>query len=108
MQNTTVFVIAATNRPNVLDSALLRPGRFDRLIFVPAPDMKERLNILKAITSGMPLAHCVDLRLLAERTELFSGADLKNLCREVISLIIFRVKNCTSTVQLFVLINVIN
>ncbi|NVM52389.1 MAG: CDC48 family AAA ATPase [Candidatus Helarchaeota archaeon] len=77
-----VAIIASTNRPDIIDPALLRPGRFDTRVIVPAPDIKERLNILKVHTREMPLAPDVDLNELTARTEYFSGADLENLCRE--------------------------
>ncbi|BEP17149.1 CDC48 family AAA ATPase [Pyrofollis japonicus] len=79
---TNVVVIAATNRPDILDPALLRPGRFDRLIYVPPPDKKARLEILKIHTRKMPLAEDVDLEAIAEKTEGYTGADLEALCRE--------------------------
>ncbi|RLF48572.1 MAG: ATPase, partial [Thermoplasmata archaeon] len=77
-----VFVIGATNRPDILDPALLRPGRFDRLVYVPPPDKEGRLKILKVHTKNMPLAEDVDLENLAERTEGYVGADIMALCRE--------------------------
>ncbi len=77
-----VFVLAATNRPDMLDPALLRPGRFDKQILIPAPDEKARKEILKIHTKKMPLADDVDLDDLAKRTKNFSGADLEALCRE--------------------------
>ena len=77
-----VVVIGATNRPDIIDPGLLRPGRFDRLILVPAPDKKARLEIFKIHTKNMPLAEDVDLEELAERTEGYSGADIESLCRE--------------------------
>ena len=77
-----VVVIAATNRPDLLDPALLRPGRFDRLIYVPPPDFKARLSILKIHTAKMPLAPDVDLERLAKMTEGYSGADLAAVARE--------------------------
>jgi len=76
-----VVVVAATNRPDMIDPALLRPGRIDRQILVPAPDEKARLEILKIHTTSMPLKG-VDLKDLAKRTEGFSGADLEALARE--------------------------
>ena len=81
-ENSGVVVIAATNRPDILDPALLRPGRFDRLILVPAPDEKARLEILKVHTRRVPLAEDVNLRELAKRTEGYSGADIEALVRE--------------------------
>ncbi|HID40776.1 MAG TPA: AAA family ATPase, partial [Pyrodictium sp.] len=77
-----VVVIAATNRPDILDPALLRPGRFDRLIYVPPPDKKARLEILRIHTRKMPLADDVDLDKIAERTGGYTGADLEAVCRE--------------------------
>ncbi len=77
-----VVVIAATNRPDILDPALLRPGRFDKLIYVPPPDTNSRLEILKIHTRYMPLAEDVDLYEVARRTEGYSGADLEALVRE--------------------------
>lgn len=76
-----VVVMAATNRPNLLDPALLRPGRFDELVYVPVPDGKGRRKILGIHTRKMPLAKSVNLDLLAERTERFTGADLEDLTR---------------------------
>ena len=80
--NTNVIVVAATNRPDVLDPALLRPGRFDRRIVVPRPDVKGRLGILKVHTKKMPLGTNVDLEVVARGTPGFSGADLENLVNE--------------------------
>jgi transitional endoplasmic reticulum ATPase len=77
-----VMVIAATNRPDILDPAMLRPGRFDRLIYVPAPDEDSRLEIFKIYTKEMPLADDVDLNSLARETKGYSGADIASLCRE--------------------------
>ena len=83
-----VVVIAATNRPDLIDSALLRPGRFDRLVLVPAPDKKARLEILKIHTKGMPLAKDVDLEALAAETEGYAGSDIAALCREAAMLVL--------------------
>ena len=77
-----VIVIAATNRPDVLDPALLRPGRFDRRVFLDLPDIKGRKEILNIHSKGKPLAEDVVLDLIAERTPGFSGADLQNLMNE--------------------------
>ena len=77
-----VVVIAATNRPDIVDPAVLRPGRFDRLIYVPDPDEKARLKIFKIYTKGMPLVKDVDLAQLAKMTKNYSGADIEALCRE--------------------------
>ena len=83
-----VVVIGATNRPDLVDPALLRPGRFDRLVLVPAPDKKARLEILKIHTKGMPLAKDVDLELLARETEGYAGSDIAALCREAAMLVL--------------------
>ncbi len=80
--NEGVIMIAATNRPDVLDPALLRPGRFDRRVVVPRPDLKGRLEILKTHTRRVPLADDVDLELQARGTPGFVGADLQNLVNE--------------------------
>ena len=77
-----VVVIAATNRPDILDPAALRPGRFDRLIYVPAPDERTRLQVLKIHTKGMPLEKDVNLEELVRKTMGYSGADLQAICRE--------------------------
>ncbi|HDI75013.1 MAG TPA: AAA family ATPase [Thermoprotei archaeon] len=77
-----VVVIAATNRPDIIDPALLRPGRFDRVIYVPPPDEKARLEILKVHTRKMPLAPDVNLEEIAKKTQGYTGADLAALCRE--------------------------
>ncbi|MBE9506299.1 MAG: ATP-dependent zinc metalloprotease FtsH [Chloroflexi bacterium] len=80
--NTKVIVVAATNRPDILDPALLRPGRFDRHIVIDLPDVKERLAILKVHTKDKPLAGEIDLEVIAKQTPGFSGADLANLANE--------------------------
>ncbi len=77
-----VIVIAATNRPDVLDPALLRPGRFDRRVVLDLPDLNDRIEILKIHTRNKPLVEDVDLRVIAQRTPGFSGADLANLVNE--------------------------
>jgi transitional endoplasmic reticulum ATPase len=76
-----VFVIAATNRPDIVDPALLRPGRFDKLLLIPVPDEASRLKILQVHTKDMPLDK-VDLPALAKRLDGYVGADIENLCRE--------------------------
>jgi len=80
--NEGIIIIAATNRPDILDPALLRPGRFDRQIVVDKPDVRGRLAILKVHTSGKPVDGAVDLDILARRTPGFTGADLSNLVNE--------------------------
>ncbi len=76
-----VVIIAATNRPDIVDPALLRPGRFDRIIYAEVPDKKTRLEIFKVHTKGMPLKD-VDLNVLAEKAEGYVGADVEAVCRE--------------------------
>lgn len=80
--NEGIIIIAATNRPDILDPALLRPGRFDRQIVVDKPDVRGRLAILKVHTKGKPMANDVDLDIIARRTPGFTGADLSNLVNE--------------------------
>ena len=81
-KDSTIIVMAATNRPDVLDPALLRPGRFDRQVTIDAPDVRGREQILRIHARGKPLAEDVDLALLAKRTPGFVGADLENLLNE--------------------------
>lgn len=81
-RDTNVIVMSATNRPDILDPALLRPGRFDRRIVLDLPDLKGREEILKIHAKGKPLAKDINLREIAERTPGFSGADLANLMNE--------------------------
>jgi len=80
--NTGIIILAATNRPDVLDPALLRPGRFDRQVTLDIPDIKGREEILKVHAKGKPLAPDVDLQVLARRTPMFTGADLANVLNE--------------------------
>jgi transitional endoplasmic reticulum ATPase len=77
-----VVVIAATNRPDIVDPALIRPGRFDRLIYVPAPDIESRLEILKIYTKEMPLEKEIDFTHIQKNTKGYSGADLRAICSE--------------------------
>ncbi len=77
-----IVVIGATNRPDIIDPAVLRPGRFDKLIQIPMPDEQTRLAVLKVHSSKMPLAKDVNLAAMAKATEGYSGADLEALCRE--------------------------
>ena len=79
-----VYVIGATNRPDAIDPALLRPGRIDRLIYVPIPDIEDRFQILQVHTSKMKLDADVNLHTIAEQTDNFTGADLQNICREAV------------------------
>ena len=80
--NEGIIMIAATNRPDILDPALLRPGRFDRQIVVQRPDRKGREAVLEVHTKKKPLSPNVSLEILAKRTPGFSGADLENLANE--------------------------
>ncbi|EKD58569.1 MAG: hypothetical protein ACD_56C00096G0002 [uncultured bacterium] len=89
---TSVIVIAATNRPDVLDPALLRPGRFDRRVVMDLPDINEREEILKIHMKNKPIEKAVNVRTLAERTSGFSGADLANLVNEAAILSVRRAK----------------
>jgi len=79
-----VTVIAATNRPDIIDPALLRPGRFDRLIYIPPPDKKAREEIFKIHTRKKPLAKDVSIRELADKTEGYTGADIAAVCNEAV------------------------
>ncbi|MFX1252334.1 MAG: CDC48 family AAA ATPase [Promethearchaeota archaeon] len=79
---TDVIVIAATNRPDMIDPALLRPGRIDRLVNIPPPDPSSRMKIFEIHTKGMPLAEDVDLEKLAKQTDSYVGADIELICRE--------------------------
>jgi cell division protease FtsH len=80
--NEGIIVMAATNRPDILDPALLRPGRFDRQVVIDKPDLKERFAILRVHTRGKPLEKDIDLEVIARRTPGFTGADLENLANE--------------------------
>lgn len=77
----TVFIIGATNRPDIIDPALLRPGRLDQLIYIPLPDEDSRHQIFKACLRKSPIAKDVDLRVLAKYTQGFSGADITEICQ---------------------------
>ena len=95
-----VIVIAATNRPDVLDPALLRPGRFDRVVVVPSPDVRGREAILSVHARGKPLAEDVVLLTLARQTPGFSGADLANVLNEAAILAARRNKTTIATIEL--------
>ncbi|MFQ3567484.1 MAG: ATP-dependent zinc metalloprotease FtsH [Aggregatilineales bacterium] len=97
---TNVIIIAATNRPDILDPALLRPGRFDRKVVMDNPDVKGRLEILKVHAKGKPLAADVELEALARITPGFSGADLENLINEAAILAARRNKKSISMSEL--------
>jgi transitional endoplasmic reticulum ATPase len=90
-----IVVIAATNRPDIVDPAVLRPGRFDRLIYVPEPDEKSRLEIFKIYTKNMPLAKDVDIVQLANMAKNYSGADIEAFCREAALLALRKNVDCT-------------
>jgi cell division protease FtsH len=95
--NTNVIVVAATNRPDVLDPALLRPGRFDRQVILDRPDMKGRLEILRVHSKGKPLDKSIDLQHVARQSPGFSGADLANLVNEAAILAARRNKKLIGT-----------
>lgn len=84
----SVFIIGATNRPDIIDTALMRPGRLDQLIFIPMPDLASRKSILKSILRKSPVSPDVDLQYLAEHTEDFTGADLTEICQRAAKLAI--------------------
>ena len=83
-----VFVIGATNRPDILDPAVIRPGRLDQLIYIPLPDLQSRISIFKASMRKAPLAAEVDLDVLARSTHGFSGADIAEVCQQASKLAI--------------------
>ncbi|MFX1494666.1 MAG: CDC48 family AAA ATPase [Promethearchaeota archaeon] len=80
--NKDIVVIAATNRPDILDPALIRPGRIDRILLVPAPEEDGRIEILKIFTENMPVVNDFDLKEISKQLKGFSGADIETLCRE--------------------------
>merc|ERR1711991_74739 len=81
-----VFIIGATNRPDIIDPALMRPGRLDQLIYIPMPDYESRLSVLKAVLRKTPLSSDVDLDFLAANTEKYTGADLTEICQRAAKL----------------------
>merc|ERR1719457_433223 len=83
-----VFIIGATNRPDVIDTALMRPGRLDQLIYIPMPDFESRLSILRATLRKSPVSKDVDLSYLASQTDKFTGADLTEICQSACKLAI--------------------
>jgi len=83
-----VVVLAATNRPDMVDPALLRPGRFDRIVLVPSPDKKTRRKILDIHSNGKPLARDVSLNRIADITDGFSGADMAAVANTAVSLVL--------------------
>ena len=94
-----VFIVGATNRPDILDEALLRPGRLDQLIYIPLPDQPSRLSILKAILRKTPIDPSIPLDFVAKTIEGFSGADIKELCNQV-NIIYIIINNRYVNVQL--------
>lgn len=83
-----VFIIGATNRPDIIDPALMRPGRLDQLIYIPMPDFESRLCILRAVLRKSPVSKDVDLNFLAQKTDKFTGADLTEICQRAAKLAI--------------------
>jgi len=83
-----VFIIGATNRPDIIDPAILRPGRLDQLIYIPLPDLPSRIAILRSVLKNSPIAKDVDLEFLAKKTAGFSGADLTEICQRACKLAI--------------------
>merc|ERR1739838_1237327 len=83
-----VFIIGATNRPDIIDTALMRPGRLDQLIYIPMPDYDSRLSILRATLRKSPVSREVDLSYLASQTDKFTGADLTEICQSACKLAI--------------------
>ncbi len=98
--NTGIIIIAATNRPDVLDSALLRPGRFDRQVMVDAPDIKGRLEVLQVHSRNKKLAEDISLEAIARRTPGFTGADLANLLNEAAILTARRRKEAITMLEI--------
>ncbi len=83
-----VFIIGATNRPDIIDPALMRPGRLDQLIYIPLPDFKSRVQVFKAALKKSPVAKDVDIDFLASKTEGYSGADITEICQRAVKLAI--------------------
>merc|ERR1719267_220142 len=84
----SVFITGATNRPDIIDPAVLRPGRLDQLIYIPLPDEGSRVNILKSVLRKSPVAADVDLEFMARTVHGFSGADLTEICQRAAKLAI--------------------
>src|SRR5207237_4974042 len=99
-QRSTVILMAATNRPDILDPALLRPGRFDRHIVIDRPDLEGRKGILRVHTRGKPLDPAVALAVIARRTPGFTGADLSNVINEAALLTARRAKKAITMPEL--------
>jgi len=83
-----VFIIGATNRPDILDSAIMRPGRLDQLIYIPLPDLKSRRQILRAVLRKSPISKDIDLDFLADHLKGYSGADITEICQRCCKLAI--------------------
>jgi len=84
----SVFIIGATNRPDIIDPALMRPGRLDQLIYIPLPDFKSRIEVFRAVLRKSPVSKDVDIDTLAQKTEGFSGADITEICQRATQLAI--------------------
>jgi len=84
----SVFIIGATNRPDIIDPALMRPGRLDQLIYIPLPDLKSRIEVFRAVLRKSPVSKDVDIEFLAGKTEGFSGADITEICQRATQLAI--------------------
>ena len=95
--STNIIILAATNRPDILDPALLRPGRFDRRVILDAPDIAGRKAILGVHAKGKPLESGVDLEVVAKQSAGMSGADLANLVNEAALLAARRARNSSAT-----------
>jgi len=91
-----VFVIGATNRPDIIDPAIMRPGRLDQLLYIPIPDEPSRLAILKAATKNSPIAPDVSLEQIARYTNGFSGADLTEICQRACKIAVRDAIRCLS------------
>jgi len=87
-QKKSVFIIGATNRPDIIDPALMRPGRLDQLIYIPLPDFKSRVEVFRAVLRKSPVSKDVDIEFLAGKTEGFSGADITEICQRATQLAI--------------------
>lgn len=93
-----ILVVAASNRPDMIDDALLRPGRLSKHIYVPAPDLQSRISILQLIAKRMPFSEDVNVIKIAEGTKLYTGADMCNLCNEA-ALLAFERLSAESSVE---------
>lgn len=96
----TVFIIGATNRPDIIDPALLRPGRLDQLIYIPLPDEASRHQIFKACLRKSPLSKEVDLAQMARHTSGFSGADITEICQRACK---YAIRQCIEKVCIYII-----